>query len=213
MSHKQLLNKLSSFGFDENFIMLISSYLSNCSQRVRFNNILSYKGYISSGVPQGIILGPLLILIYINDLPDVVKYSSPSLFTDDLKLLYRDNCHDNFQSDLDSVETWATQNGLDFHPDKTKFISNNSFIFSLNGTEICSVDHIKDLGIYISPTLSWNHHVSAKLGKTTKCFHYLKRNVPFKSPVKTKLQMYISCVRSIILYNSRKRQKNSRKRQ
>ena len=155
------------------FIMLILSYLSNRSQRVRINNILSYKGYISSGVPQGSILGPLLFLIYINDLPDVVKYSSPSLFADDLKLLYRDNCHDNFQSDLDSVETWATQNGLDFHPDKTKFISNNSFIFNLylNGSEICSVDHTKDLGIYISPTLSWNHHVSAKLGKATKFFH------------------------------------------
>ena len=204
VSHKQLLNKLSSFGFDENFIMLISSNLSNRSQRVRINNILSYKGYISSGVPQGSILGPLLFLIYINDLPDVVKYSSPSLFADDLKLLYRDNCYDNFQSDLDSVETWATQNGLDFHPEKTKFISNNSFIFNiyLNGSEICSVDHIKDLGIYISPTLSWNHHVSAKLGKATECFHYLKRNVPFNSPVKTKLQMYISCVRSILLYNS-----------
>ena len=131
MSHKQLLNKLSSFGFDENFIMLISSYLSNCSQRVRINKILSYKGYISSGVPQGSILGPLFFLIYINDLPDVFKFSSPTLFADDLKLLYRDNCHDIFQSDLDSVETWATQNGLYFHPDKTKFISNNSFIFNL----------------------------------------------------------------------------------
>ena len=153
VSHKQLLNKLSSFGFDKNFIMLISSYLSNRSQRVRINNILSYKGYISSGVPQGSILGPLLFLIYINDLPHVVKYSSQSLFADDLKLLYRDNCQDNFQSDLDSVETWATQNGFDFHPDKTKFISNNSFIFNLylNGSEICSVDHIKDLGINISP--------------------------------------------------------------
>ena len=204
VSHKQLLNKLSSFGFDKNFIMLISSYLSNRLQRVRINNIRSYKGYVSSGVPQGSILGPLLFLIYINDLPDVVKYSSPSLFADDLKLLYRDNCHDNFQSDLDSVETWATQNGLDFHPEKTKLISNNSFIFNLylNRSEIYSVDHIKDLGIYISPTLSWNHHVSAKLGKTTKCFHYLKRNVPFNSPVKTKLQMYISYVSSILLYNS-----------
>ena len=56
--------------------------------------------------------------------------------------------------------------------------------------------------MYISPTLSWNHHVSAKLGKATKCFHYLKRNVPLNSPVKTKLQTYISCVRSILLYNS-----------
>ena len=88
MSHKQLLNKLSSFGFDETFIMLISSYLCNHSQRVRLNNILFYKGYISSGVLKGSILGPLLFLIYINDLPDVVKYSSPSLFADDLKLLY-----------------------------------------------------------------------------------------------------------------------------
>ena len=67
---------------------------------------------------------------------------------------------------------------------------------------LCSVDYIKDLGIYISPTLSWNHHVSAKLGKATKCFHYLKRNVHSNSPVKTKLQMYSSCVRSILLYNS-----------
>ena len=204
VSHKQLLNNLSSFGFDENFIMLISSCLSNRSQRVRINNILFYKGYISSGVPQGGILGPFLFLIYINDLPDVVKYSSPSLFADDLKLLYRDNCHDNTQSDLVSVETWATQNGLDFHPDKTKLFSNNSTIFNLylNGSEICSVAHIKDLGVYISPTLSRNHHVSAKLGKATKCFQYLKRNVPFNSPVRTKLQMYISCVRSILLYNS-----------
>ena len=148
VSHKQFLNRLSSFGFDENFIMLISSYLSNRSQRVRINNILSYKGYISSGVPQGSILGPLLFLIYINDLPDVVKYSSPSLFAYDLKLLYRDNCHENFQSDLDSVETWATQNGLDFHPDKTKLISKKALfsIFILTGQKYALLKYAQRLG-------------------------------------------------------------------
>ena len=133
---QKLLFKLRAFGFNDAFFELLSSYLSGSTQRVGINTYLSSGTAVPSGVPQGSILGPLLILIFINDLPDCVKSSSCYLFADDLKLFSKFS-HELFQNDINSVASWVKYKGLIFHPSKTVLLTNvtNSQFF-LNDTAI-----------------------------------------------------------------------------
>ena len=86
--HKRLLYKLHWYGIRGSIHHWIQSFLSNRTQRVVIDNISSLPVSITSGVPQGTVLGPLLFLIYINDLPDYIKHSTIRLFADD-RILYR----------------------------------------------------------------------------------------------------------------------------
>ena len=205
VSHNVLLNNLTAFGFELSFFCLISSYLSNCVQSGRVNIFLSFKGLVSSGVPQGSVLGPLQFLIHFNNLPDVVYLSIPYPFADDLSFLYSDSCLNNLQSDIHGVSLClcCNLNGLDFHLDKTKLISNvSSTIFYLNdASPIECVEQVKDC-FFNSSWSSWIHHIGSQFGKASRSFcKKKKKNAAFNSPIKTKHQMYISCVRSNLLYN------------
>ena len=168
---KKLLFKLRAFGFNDAFFELLSSNLSGSNQRVGINTYLSSCTAVPSGVPQGSILGPLLILIFINDLTDCVKLSSCYLFADDLKLFSKFS-HELFQNDINSVASWVKYNGLIFHPSKTVLLTNvtNSQFF-LNDTAITISNSVKDLGVNLCPDLNWNNHINTKLGKTCGAFN------------------------------------------
>ena len=202
VSHKKFLFKLRAFGFDDALIELFSSYLSGRTQRVRINTSPSSCTAVPSGGPQGSILGPLLFLIFINDLPDCVKSSSCYLFADDLKLFSK-SIPELFQNDINAVANWVKDNGSTFHPSKTVLLTNvtNSQFF-LNDTAITISNSVKDLGVNLCPDLNWNNHINNKLGKSMRSFYYIKRTVPFSAHVKTKLSVYVDCVQSIFLYNS-----------
>ena len=86
VSHHKLLQKLANFKFDSDFLVFFKSYPNQRSQKVYVNGCLSESAIITSGVPQGNVLGPLLFLIFINDLPKTVLTSSSYLFADDSKL-------------------------------------------------------------------------------------------------------------------------------
>ena len=202
VSHNKLLFKLRAFGFADAFIELLSSYLSGRTQRNRINVSLSSCTAVPSGVPQGSILGPLLFLIFLNDLPDCVNSSSFYLFADDLKLFSKSSPK-LFQNDINSVANWVKDNGLIFHTSKTVLLTNvtNSQFFLID-TAITISNSVKDLGFNLCPDLNWNNHINIKLGKSMHSFYYIKRIVSFSIPVKTKLSVYVACVQSILLYNS-----------
>ena len=117
--HDRLLYKLASYGLDHDFLELLHSYLSNRYQRVRIDGMLSEIASVTSGVPQGSILGPLLFLLFVNDLPPTLSISS-FLFADDLKCCSVNST--SLQTDLSALQRWCTENFLDLHPEKCKIL-------------------------------------------------------------------------------------------
>ena len=135
--------------------------------RVIVDGEASSEHYVESGVPQGTVLGPLLFLVHINDLPDCVK-SCVRLFADDC-LLFRTirNLADHLalQEDLFQLEKWAKINGMSFNAKKCYILSVNksgtssSFFYQLNDTILQGVDIDPYLGLLISKDLKWATHI------------------------------------------------------
>ena len=124
--HKELLFKLRSLGISGKLWSWFESYLLNCYQCVKINNSLSHLLPVSSGIPQGSILGPLLFLIYVNYIPDIIKFCLFFLFADDTK------CIKTISSPLDSLKL---QNNLNFWSTHWIFylVYQKSFCYLLKG--------------------------------------------------------------------------------
>ena len=125
VDHKILLNKLKCYKCDVNCLSWFESYLSNRTQRVSLNNNLSTPASVKCGVPQGSILGPLLFLIFINDLPLVLQnYIVVDLFADDTTFydfqFDKTQLETNLQHALNLLRFWCRQNGMVLNTDKTK---------------------------------------------------------------------------------------------
>ena len=110
--HEGLLYKLKTYGIEGQLLSLLANYLENCEQRVVLNGQTSVWRKIKSGVPQGSVLGPLLFLIYINDLPDGIT-SICKIFADDTSLFTKvldiNECTNKLNTDLKKITTWAHQ--------------------------------------------------------------------------------------------------------
>jgi hypothetical protein len=120
--HKRLHNKLASYGIHEQLIAWIDNFLSNRVQQVGVNGERSEWHNVTSGIPQGSVLVPLLFVIFINDLPETVN-SDAYLFADDTKIFKIIKSSDDstiLQEDLTKLEEWSDIWLLKFHPDKCK---------------------------------------------------------------------------------------------
>ena len=120
VQHSTLLNKLRSFGIGGILLRLLASHITNREQCVRAESCLSSWASVSSGVPQGSILGPLLFLVFFNDLPSA-DLSSSYLFADDGNELNNDL--QTLQNDVQFYLNWATINSMLFNVSKTQFLS------------------------------------------------------------------------------------------
>ena len=167
MSHERLAAKLHHYGVRGPTLNWIKSFLAGRTQRVIVDGVASDTAPVTSGVPQGTVLGPLLFLIYINDLPSKVN-STARLFANDC-LLYRhiktNEDTTSLQDDLSNLQDWERDWQMHFNPDKCedirittkrKIIPSSYFI---NGKELNITSKGKYLGITISQNLSWNNHI------------------------------------------------------
>ena len=184
--HQRLLSKMKSYNINSNIIEWTKQYLSNRTQYVELNGIKSESRNVVSGIPQGSVLGPLLFLIYINDLPDNVK-STIYMNADDTKV-YREIDSDTdvqtLQEDLRIMSEWSNKWLLKFHPQKCTSIAigNENMVHSYElpseyGVhQIEQVQEIKDIGVTINSLLSFKQQIYRKIeiiGIIRRSYKYL----------------------------------------
>ena len=205
--HQRLLLKVSCIGIRGKLLEWIKNFLVNRKQRVIFNGSQSGWKPVLSGVPQGSILGPLLFLVYINDIHQ--NLSSPvSLFSDDCTLYHEiSSSQDCFclQADLDLVSRWSViwQLPLNLSKCKALSISNKlnpiSFDYTINNVTIEWVSKFTYLGIIINKTLSWKVHAISTKAKAFNVLNILRRSLRNCSK-DAKLRAYNAIVRPCLEY-------------
>ena len=208
INHQILLTKLYHYGIYGTPLKLIHSYLSNRKQCVIFDDILSNTLDIKTGVPQGSILGPILFIIYINDICNVSKFLKTICYADDSTLYTKiDNnfCHRSIQkinNELEKLNEWFELNKLSLNVNKSVFMlfqhSRKEIVLpqiKIGGNEIKNVEHFNFLGTTINKHMNWKHHVnklSSKINRTIGILNRLKHFLP----TKVKLSIYNSLILS-----------------
>ena len=168
-----LLKKLHTFGMDLNFISLMRSYLLDRTQEVSAQGQLSNALPELSGVPHVSVLGPFLFLLFNNDLPAVLLDATPSLFADDLKLLFNTA---NFHDDLARLPNWNLSDGMLANIAKTKtFNFKSAPDVNLCGINLMKVDSQKDLGVVVTSNLKWENHIDIRISKARKPFFFSEK--------------------------------------
>ena len=207
VAHQRLAIKLHHYGVRNKTLTWIKNFLADRYQRVVLDGKTSTSSPVTSGVPQGTVLGPLLFLIYINDLPSCVS-STVRLFADDC-LLYRviSNQEDaaSLQEDLDHLQEWERDWQMVFNPDKCEHIriTNKRKIvqtsYKIHGQVLKETNKAKYLGVTIDSKLTWNSHVDVVTKRANQTISFLQRNLS-ACPKDIKALSYKSLVRPQVEY-------------
>ena len=210
--HRRLLSKLQSYKISKQIIDWVEAYLSNRKQRVLVNGTTSEWEPVSSGVPRGSVLGPVLFLVYINDLPKSVK-NSIRLFADDTKI-YRTVTTDSdclsLQKDIDSIEEWASKWQLKFHPKKCKTMrigvkhpKYNYTMTAEDGTIVQLEETVmeKDLGVVVDNKLTFSQHINSTVVKANQVVGMIRRSFKYMDK-EIFVQLFTSRVRPILEYGN-----------
>ena len=207
--HKRLMNKLKSYGIEDPILSWIYSFLSDRIQQVTVNNAKSTWSKVTSGIPQGSVLGPLLFVIFINDLPDIVD-SDVYLFADDTKIFNIINKSEDkvqLQNDLNSLSKWSDTWLLRFHPDKCKHMHigkpgpDPDKEYSLKSTTLQMTPEEKDIGVLIDSDLAFDKHISEKVNKANSMFALLRRTFQYMD-TKTFVSLFKTLVRTHLEFAS-----------
>ncbi len=190
VNHRLLLVKLRALGFGGDCIDWVRSFLEDRMFRVKVEGDMSDWAAAPSGVPQGSVLGPILFVVYINDLPEVL--SSPSfLFADDLKIVNSSSKADDLTTDLQAAALWATQWDMEFSWAKCKTLH--------CGHGLAQVDSFKDLGVLHSPDMKHHEQVDAAVAKARSAAYLIRRAFTFLTP-EVFLKAYTALVRPVLEY-------------
>ncbi|MGL5085530.1 MAG: RNA-directed DNA polymerase [Clostridium sp.] len=203
--HAPLTQKLSAYGISGQFLNWISSFLNGRTFQVKLGPTLSELAPVTSGVPQGSVLGPLLFLVYVNDLPDVIR-SSALFYADDLKVW---NSLDprKLQEDVASICEWSSVWSLPINPSKClhmAFGKDQPNAFSLPppaNSPIIQTNLTKDLGVWLSSNLSFSMHHATVAKQAFKVLHMIRRTFKHIDAVDFAF-LYGTYVRPILEYCS-----------
>lgn len=206
--HDRLLHKLANYGITDPLLSWLRCFLTERSMQVVVEGSTSQSTTVDSGVPQGTVLGPLLFLCHINDLPETVQ-SQVRLFADDC-LIYREihnfDDHYTLQADMKNLEEWAEKWGMRFNATKCYIMSishspPSHFMYTLNNTILQKVSTNPYLGIQFSDNLKWSHHINGITKKANSTLGFLRRNLPH-CPTACKRNAYLALVRPLLEYGA-----------
>ena len=212
VDHDILLHKLQMHGINGTLLRWFENYLNDRWQRVVIDGAASAWSPVTSGVPQGSILGPLLFVIFINDLPDNVSPSTnTALYADDSKL-YREiksveDCQ-FLQDDLAKLENWGTDSKMRFNTEKCKVLTISRkqhptrFPYRIYGNELTPCQVEKDLGILVTSNLKWGPHILKVVAKANKMLGILKRSCFDINHTQVRRTLYLTLVKSQLVYGS-----------
>lgn len=208
--HPGLLHKLEQNGISGDLLQWLSDYLTNRTQCVVLNSVTSTKRPTTAGVPQGSVLGPLLFLIYVNDISENLL-SLTRLFADDSSLFVSASDLRDIEGilnhDLILVSAWARQWLVNFNPNKTE-----AMLFSyrqseeypnliFDGVNIKFVSDHKHLGLIFSDNMKWNVHIESILNRASRMIGIM-RKLKYVFSRRALNQTYISFVRPVLEYSS-----------
>ena len=207
--HRQLLNKLDFYGIRGNLKTWLEQWLTTRHQRVLVNGVSSSAIPVRSGVSQGTVLGPLMFLLYINDIGENIK-AQIGLFADDAVLygVIKD-CYDakSLQQDLNTLVHWADTWQMSFNAKKCTILrvscskSPVEFQYNIHGEPLQAVDHSKYLGVELSSDLNWDVHTAGIIGKANRSLSFIRRDLN-KCPENVKERAYLALVRPQLEYAS-----------
>ena len=211
LDHQILFSKLEHYGVRGVALKWIKSYLSNRKQFVKIKDTCSECYDITCGVPQGSILGPLLFILYVNDLRKALKRATSSLFADDTSIYYSHSdvkqLETTLNSELRNLDTWMKSNKLSvnitksnyliFHPSQRKLTPN--LILKYDNQILVQKRHIKFLGVYLDENLSWKIHINYISKKISKSVGIIYRSRYLLSSA-TKRSLYYGLIYPYVTY-------------
>ena len=213
VNHDIILHKLKNlYAIDGRLLKFFKSYLSDREQCVVLDGIKSPYKSVLSGVPQGSILGPILFVLFINDIHNGLDPSTNiALYADDTKLwrcIRNDSDIGILQNDIDNLHNWSINNKMNFHPNKCKVVSIKhrpsplamlpfvAYHYYLSDNMLSYADSERDLGVYINKTFNFNEHCEKLLSKANQQYGILKRTCHFVNDQKRRRVLYLTLVRS-----------------
>lgn len=209
VNHDILIRKLFNFGVRGSILSWLKSYLINREYQVRIKGNLSNVYYSNSGVPQGSHLGPLLFLLFINDIDEKLQHSKILLYADDVKLFNTINSpldQTKLQKDLDTISEWARLNDLNFNINKCSVVTfrRGEFFdtnYLMNDVTLTKVSSQKDLGVTFQENFEFDMHLNTIVNKAYKVLGFVIRSSS-NFNCSTLISLFKTLIRSILLYNS-----------
>jgi len=211
VNHGILCSKLQALGIEGSMLEWIRSYLMDRTQLVRVKGFVSRVIMVTSGVPQGSHLGPVLFNLFINDISDCFHSADFLLYADDLKI-YRVVSStldaELLQSDLDSLCIWCAKNDINLNLEKCSLVrffrKKNPFIYSYNlmNNVLPTVSEVKDLGVIFDQSLSFEPHIRSVLSRASKMLGFVFRTTSEFTNINSIRLLYVTLIRPILEYCS-----------
>lgn len=207
--HQRLLSKLSCLRLDPLTLSWIRAFLTNRSQFTVIAGQPSSPAQVLSGVPQGSVLGPLLFLIYINDISSGIS-STIRLFADDCVIYRRISNNEDqilLQKDLQKIENWCSLWLMTLNLSKCKFMhvtrcrSELNYTYTLMSTCLSLVESYRYLGILLTTNLTWSEHILKLVAEASQALGYIRRNLSLSPPTIRKMA-YETFIRTKLEYAS-----------
>ena len=190
VQHDILAHKVDTLSLGQNIVDWLKDYLRNRKQQVMAKNCISASLDVKQGIPQGSIIGPIMYIIYTNDISNIIKHSRVTLYADDTVLYSKSKnlvtANKNMQKDLNALENWCLENKIFINTMKTKFMLFGSkptlakakeldVKLTVNGQPIARVHNYCYLGVYLDEPLNYESHARLTINRVKLKIIQLKR--------------------------------------